>query len=82
MHTKTNIEILSVRKVITSGVNLMRSLNDIDNFFKSSYEKTHENSILIIIAYDRIRLLTTFYVEYLQNNYISLAVLRIILSVE
>ena len=59
MHTKTHIEILSVRKVITSGVNLMHSLNDIDNLFKSSYEKTHENSILIIIAYDRIKLLTT-----------------------
>ena len=42
MHTKTNIEILSVRKVITNGVNLMRSLNDIDNLFKSSYEKTYE----------------------------------------
>ena len=54
MHTKTNIEILSVRKVIKSGVNLMCSLNDIDNFFKSPYEKTHENAILIIIAYDRI----------------------------
>ena len=60
MHTKTNIEILSVRKVITSGVNLMHSLNDIDNFFKSSYEKTHENSILIVIAYDRMTLLTKF----------------------
>ena len=60
MHTKTNIEILSFRKVIKSGVNFMYSLIDIDNLFKSPYEKTHENAILIIIAYDRIKLLTTF----------------------
>ena len=60
MRTRTDIVILSVRKVIKSGVNLMYSLNDIDNFFKSPYEKTHENAILIIIAYDRMKLLTTF----------------------
>ena len=60
MHTKTNIEILSFRKVIKSGVNFMYSLIDIDNLFKSPYEKTHENAILIIIAYDRIKSLTTF----------------------